>query len=440
MHFRAIAILFFAFVTHVLAAKQAPVSDPVTWTRDIAPIVRQHCAGCHRPGQPAPFPLLTYEDVSRRIQLVTSVTRARYMPPWKPAHGYGEFQGDNHLTDAQIALIERWAKQGTPRGPSSAAQKEPSRFASGWQLGPPDAVVTLPKPYLVSADGPDQYRCFVMPIQLGGEHYVRAFEFAPGLTQVLHHALIFVDARRQSPGLEPYECFGTPGFFPSGALGGWSPGASAATMPPGTATHIPQGARLVIQLHFHPTGKAETVNPSIALYYASKPPTRALMDVALGSNRIDIPAGDSEYKVRESFELPVAVEVAGIIPHAHYICRDMKGWAILPNGGRRWLLWIPDWDFQWQAQYRYAKPFQLPAGTTVHMEFTYDNSNRNVRNVHHPPERVTWGAGSEDEMAGLHLQVIPHNEADMHELGQALWGKIMRGVGGGFYRPAAESN
>ncbi len=408
------------------------VAASATWSRDVAPIIYGHCAGCHRPGQPAPFPLLHYEDVRRRAQIIRGVIDAHYMPPWKPVAGFGAFAGVNRLTAAEIAVIDSWARQGAPEGDPRGAPPVPE-FPSGWQLGKPDAVVTLPQPFPLPADGPDQYRCFVIPTGIDRDRYVRAFEFDAGRSAAIHHALIFVDSRRQNPALDPYECFGTPGFLPSAALGGWSPGAGALSMPPGTATHVPRGARLMVQLHFHPTGKPETAAPRIALYFAERPPTRVIMDVALGSNQIDIPAGDAHYQVRDHFELPVPVLVTGVIPHAHYLCRDMKAWAVLPGGRKRRLLWIRDWDFNWQEQYRYAEPFWLPAGTRVEMEFTYDNSEANVRNPNHPPRRVTWGAGSADEMAGLHLQVIPKNDDEMHELGVALWGKVMRGVGGSFY-------
>jgi hypothetical protein len=356
------------------------------------------------------------------------------MPPWKPVEGYGSFRGDRTLTAAQIAVFVRWARAGAPAGDLRAAPTAPP-FDSSWALGPPDAIATLREPYQVPAGGPDQYRCFVLPARFDKERYVRAFEFSPGDTGALHHALMFVDARIQSSLPNEYECFGTPGFLPSATLGGWSPGSRAFAMPAGTAVHIPRGARLVIQLHFHPTGRAESVTPRIALYFTETVPTRYLMGVALGSNRIDIPAGDSAYKITDHFTLPVPVEVVGVIPHAHYICKDMKAWAILPGNRKRWLLWIQDWDFNWQEQYWYRMPFILPADTELHMEFTYDNSEKNIHNPNHPVRRVTWGAGSTDEMAGLHLQVIPKNDADMHELGMAMWGRVMRGVGGRFYRP-----
>ena len=406
----------------------------VTWSKDVAPIVYAHCVNCHRPGQPAPFPLLRYDEARKRAALTRGVIDSHYMPPWKPVNGFATFAGANRLTPSEIGVIDSWVREGAPEGDPHLAPPLPS-FPSDWQLGEPDAVVSLPQPYSVSADGPDQYGCFVLPTAMNRERYVRAFQFDPGNSAVIHHALIFVDARRQPQSTDPYECFGTPGFLPSGALGGWSPGSAAFSMPPGTATHVPKGARFVVQLHFHPTGKPETVAPRIALYFAEQPPTRVIMDVGLGSNRIDIPAGDAHYQIRDRFELPVPVQVTGVIPHAHYLCKDMKAWAVLPGGRKRWLLWIRDWDFAWQQQYRYAQPFTLPVGTRIEIVFTYDNSDANVRNPNHPPRRVTWGAGSSDEMAGLHLQVIPANDDDMHELGMAMWGKVMRGVGGSFYRP-----
>ena len=158
------------------------------------------------------------------------------------------------------------------------------------------------------------------------------------------------------------------------------------------------------------------------------------MDIGLSSRHIDIPPGETSYKVHDHFTLPVDVDAIGIIPHAHYVCRKVEGWAILPSGKRISLIRIDDWDFNWQDQYRYARPLRLPADTRLEMELTYDNSEANPRNPNHPPKRVVWGPGVTDEMAGLHLQAIPVREEDMHELGLSLWGKVMREAGGSFYR------
>lgn len=405
----------------------------VTWSREIAPIIYKHCTYCHRDGQPAPFRLLSYADAKSHASLIAKVTTAHYMPPWLPLWGYGRFAGERVLSAHEIFLISAWARSGAPQGDPSLAPPPPE-YRSEWQLGAPDQIVSLPHPLLARASGPDEYRCFVVPLSLGQDRYVDAFQFQPSGAQALHHALFFVDGRQKEDLPPDYECFGAPGFLPTAAIGGWTPGSLAVRMPHGTAIHIARGARLVMQLHFHPTGKAESVNPRLALYFAAQPPTRYVMDVPLGSNRIDIPPGDASYKVTDHFNLPVAVEVTGVIPHAHYICKEMKAWAILPGGGRRWLLWIKNWDFNRQEQYHYEKPFTLPPDTELRMEFTYDNSAGNPRNPNHPPERVQWGPSSTDEMAGLHLQVIPANDDDMHELGKALWGKFMRSAGGEFYR------
>jgi len=406
----------------------------VTFTRDIAPILNRHCASCHRAGEVAPFPLLTYQDAAKRAQLIAKVTESRYMPPWKPVTGYGKFQGERRLSDAEIAKLRAWAAQGVPEG-NPAELPPPPQFPETWRLGKPDLIVEMPQPFDVPADGDDLYRCFVIPLALDSQKYVRATEFRPGNARVVHHALMFLDhfGSVREKGAS-YPCFGTPGFLPGGGLGGWTPGSGPIVMPPGTATTLWKSTVLVVQIHFHPTGKPERMRGAIGLYFADQPPARRLADLALVSRDIDIPAGEAAYKVRDHFTLPVGVQAVGIIPHAHYLCKDMKGWAILPDGTKRWLLRIKDWDFNWQEQYRYAAPMKLPEGTRLEMEFTYDNSDANPRNPSHPPTRVVWGPDTTDEMAGLHVQVIPERNEDMEELGRALQGKMVRMLGIGMPR------
>ena len=419
-----------SFVLLLLAARTADV----TFARDVAPILYRHCAACHRPGEVAPFPLLTYADAAKRAALIATVTASRYMPPWEPEPGYAHFLGARRLSDRDIATLRHWAQAGAPEGDPSQLPPAP-HFPDGWQLGTPDLAVRMPTPFAVAADGPDLYQCIVIPLHLTEDKYVRALEFRPGARRVVHHALFLLDAahiaRRNG---DAYSCFGTPGFLPSGALGGWTPGMQPERIPEGLQRILRKGSDLVLQVHYHPTGKPETDQSTLGLYFAKEPPAKWVADIALGSHQIDIPAGERSYKVRDHFTTPVDVQAIGIIPHAHYICKDMQGWAILPDGSRKWLIWIRDWNFNWQEQYRYAAPVKLPAGTRLEMEFTYDNSDANPRNPNHPPRRVVWGPDTTDEMAGLHVQAVPEDMADWQELGQALWGKIMRMVGGGFYR------
>lgn len=435
--FRRISLLLLlTFSLHAASLHAAP-----TYTRDVAPILYRHCATCHHPGEVAPFSLLTYADTAKRARLIADVTSSRYMPPWKPVGGH--FQNERRLTPIEIATLRNWAAAGAPEGNPKLAPAPP-QFHSEWALGKPDLIVQLPKPVAIPADGADLYQCFVIPSGTHEEHYVRAFEFHPSNRRVVHHALIFTEssgaARRIAGPAGTYPCFGSIGTLWTSAIGGWSPGNVPMDAPANTGAWLPRAADLVIQIHYHPTGKAEEDQSSLALYFTARPPEKKVVDIGLSSRHIDIPAGAEAYQVRDHFTTPVAVDVVGIIPHAHYICRKVEGWATLPSGRRITLLKIDDWDFNWQDQYRYTTPIRLPADTRLDMLLTYDNTEANPHNPNHPPQRVRWGPGVTDEMAGLHIQAIPVKMSDLRELGQALWGKVMRDVGGSFYRLPPRQN
>ncbi|MGH9660572.1 MAG: hypothetical protein ACRD96_18630, partial [Bryobacteraceae bacterium] len=335
--------------------------------------------------------------------------------------------GERRLSEREIGVLREWAEGGAPEGDPSRMPAAP-QFAGGWELGEPDAVAEVSAPFAIAAGSADLYQCFAIPLGLATGRHVRAIEFRPGNRRVVHHALVFAGAPKEAS----YPCFGTPGFLPSASFGGWSPGTGAIRYPEGVSMALRSGASIVMQIHYHPTGKPETDRSSVGLYFSPEPPRRRMMDIPLVSRRIDIPAGVANYRVRDYFTIPVDVDAVGIIPHAHYICRRMTGRAVLPGGRKVTLLSIRDWDFNWQEQYRYAEPVRLPSGTRVEMEFIYDNSERNPRNPSRPPKRVVWGPDSTDEMAGLHIQVIPVRPEEAGELGQALWGKLMRLVGGRF--------
>jgi hypothetical protein len=418
----------------LLAAGAAMAAAP-TFSHDIAPILYRDCVSCHRPGGVAPFSLIAYPDAARHAKLIATVTAKRYMPPWLPAEP--RFQHERRLTAAQIATLAQWAEAGAPQG-VAAETPAPPRFPEGWQLGKPDLEAHMRAAFSVPAEGLDLYRCFVIPIPAGPDRWVSALDIRPGNPKVVHHALLFQDttgtARKRDNG-NGYSCFGTPGFLPARGLGGWTPGSLPTRMADGIPELLHGSADLVLQVHYHPTGRPESDLSRLAIYFTTRKPERRVMDVPLGSNRIDIPAGDRAYKVTDHFTIPVAVDALSVNPHAHYVCKEMYGYAVLPDGTRRTLIRIPDWDFNWQQQYTYAKPIRLPEGTRVEMEFTYDNSTQNPRNPNHPPKRVVWGPGTTDEMAGLHIEVAPVEEDDADELSQALWGKMMRQLGGGIYRP-----
>jgi Tfp pilus assembly protein PilF/mono/diheme cytochrome c family protein len=386
---------------------------PVTFTRDVAPIVFAHCAGCHRPGEAAPFSLFTYQDVKSHARLIAAVTQARYMPPWQPDSTPGVLEGDRRLDAAQIDILRRWMEEGTVEGDASDLPPVPT-FTSAWRLGPPDLVVSMPAAFTVPASGKDVFRNFVLPVPLTERKYVRAMEFRPGNARVLHHARILLDDTGETRRVDARDAeAGFPGMdvpgahFPDGHFLGWAPGKRAAEE--AFPWPIEPGTDLIVQMHLKPSGREESVQASVGLYLTDVPPPATPVMVRLGSKTIDIPSGDAGYEVADRYVLPADVRVTSIYPHAHYLAKDMRVTARRPDGRVETLLHIPDWNFNWQDEYVYRQPWLLEKGTTVVMRYTYDNSAGNAHNPNQPPRRVRFGPETTDEMGELLLQVLPRN-------------------------------
>jgi mono/diheme cytochrome c family protein len=406
-----LAALFGLFTGGIaLAAPAAPA--PVTFTKDIAPIVFNNCTSCHRPGEVAPFALMNYADVSRHSHEIADLTESRQMPPWKPAEGYGDFVGARRLSPSQIELIQEWVKAGKPEGNPADLPAMP-QFKSGWMLGEPDMVVRMPEPFTLQADGPDQYRVFPIPLNLDHDVYVSAVEFRASNPKILHHSLLYLDnsgaAREleaESPQKPGYPRTGGPGFTPSGGLGGWAPGVSPHFLPDGVGRPIKAGADLILHTHFHPSGKVEKEQSAVGLYFTRKMPDKVLISMPHGTNRLNIAPGDHHYVVENTFTVPSNVELAGIFPHAHLLCKEIKVTATFPDGTVEPLIWIKDWDWNWQDFYHYSRILQIPRGTKVTQEFVYDNSADNPHNPSSPPQRVHHGEQTKDEMALVFYQIL----------------------------------
>jgi hypothetical protein len=411
---------FAAILLWPMLMSAGPASGAPTFNKDIAPILYANCSNCHRPGEVAPFPLLTYQDAAKRAALIAGAVKGRFMPPWKAEPGYGDFAGERRLRDAQIALIEDWAKAGAPEGDPNA-KPEPPKFVDGWQGGQPDQVLTIPVKYSLPADGPDQYRCFVLSTGQDKDVYLDGFEFRPGNRLIVHHALVYLDASgraKERAAASPdgsYSCFGGPGVPVTGALGGWAPGVTPQPRDPALSLPIRKGTDLVIQIHYHPSGKPETDQSSLGLSF-SGPPTKGRTSVMLFDHHLDMAPGDAHYVAKASLTLPRDLQLLGLTPHAHYLCKEMKVTATLPDGSAKPLIWIKDWDFNWQNAYRYRTPLDLPKGTRIDMEYTYDNSENNPHNPAHPPVRIHWGEQTRDEMAVVFLAVVLPARADIGEL------------------------
>ena len=406
-------------------------SQPVTFHQNVAPILFKYCAPCHRPGEAGPFSLLTYDDARKHAVQIAAATSRRYMPPWPPEPGYGDFADSRRLTDQQLRILAQWAAAGAPEGDPAHPTPAP-HFEEGWQLGPPDLIVQMPQPYRLDAGGGDVFRNFVIPVNLPRTVYVRALELRPGNKRIVHHANIVVDRERSLRAQDGKD--GQPGFpgmdvitqsvgafDPDSHFLFWKPGTVPSEEPPDMAWRLDPANDLILNLHLQPSGKPETLQPSVGIYFAAKPPTRFPMLVQLEhDDALNIPAGSTTFAVSDHLVLPIDVQVLGIYPHAHYLGKRVEAWAVLPDGSRRWLIRINDWDINWQAVYTYRKPVSLPKGSTVSMRIAYDNSTGNPRNPNHPPRRVMAGNRSSDEMGHVWLQLLPAREDGRVALQDAL--------------------
>ena len=408
----------------IAAGQSAAPPPPVTFNKQIAPLVYQHCSSCHRLGEAAPFPLLSYEDVRRHAAQIVVVTRNRYMPPWLPQPGYGEFTGERRLSDAQVQSFADWVRGGCPEGDPADLPPAP-HFTEGWQLGPPDLVVQVPKPYRLAAGGTDVFRNFIVPIDVKETKYVRAMEMRPGNKRIVHHANMLLDRRhslRKRDGEDGQPGF--PGiltttearsdiFDPDSHFLFWKPGTVLEPEPDDMSWRLDPGTDLILNMHLRPSGKEETLQPDVGFYFTSKPPTRHPMLLQLEHDgALDIRPGTRDFAVEDHLTLPLNASLLAIYPHAHYLGKTVEAWAMLPDGTRQWLIKIDDWDINWQAVYTYRAPVSLPKGATVAMRITYDNSDANPRNPHSPPQRVRSGPRSEDEMGHVWLQVLPAKQGE----------------------------
>lgn len=411
--------------------------QPVTYAGQVAAILFEHCVQCHRPGEVAPFSLLSYEDAKKRAQQLAFSVESKQMPPWKAKLGYNEFHDANVLTPEKIAAIRAWADAGAPMG-DPMKLPEPPKFSSEWTLGEPDAILAPPRPYKIAAEGRDDYRNFVIKTDYKETKWVRAMAVRPDNKRVVHHVIAFLDEtgraieleKRQNDGQPGYSTFGGLGFIPSGALGGWAPGLRPSVTPDYAAFELKPGATIVLQMHYNKTGKEEYDRTQIGLYFAKEPPKQKMNLAWLANIGLRIPAGASNHVAKWQLRLPVDVTVYGAMPHMHLLGKWMKAYAITPDGKEVPLVWVEDWDFNWQMHYTFAKPIKLPRGSVVHVEAAYDNSADNPRQPSNPPRTVTWGEQTTDEMM---LLVVPYTVDGVGIEDNQNYNSVLRPFGATFF-------
>ena len=387
------------------------------FNHDVAPIIYKHCSSCHRPGEAAPFSLLTYEDVKKRAKQISDVTGRRYMPPWLPEKG--DFADDQRLSNEEIEVISSWAAASAPEGSGSVV---PPKFTEGWQLGPPDLIVEAPNSYTLAASGADVYWNFILSPDIKATRYVRAIEIRPGVKKLVHHANLYVDrarSAREGLGMDPviertafdpddgHFLFWKPGLIPTDEAFSWQ---------------LDPGNNLVLNVHMQPSGKPETIRPVVGLYFTDQKPKQFPLLIQLEHDgALNIPPGVRDFAISDDFKLPRDANVIAVYPHAHYLGHVLEAYATLPSGERKPLIRIANWDPNWQSVYRYREPLFLPKDTIISMRYHYDNSAGNIRNPNRPPKRVKAGNQATDEMGHLWLEVLPAGSGDRRlEFEQAI--------------------
>ncbi len=388
-------------LTLTVPAPEAPVASGPTYYQEVAPIIARHCVACHRPGEVGRVVFDTYPLAAAFAAQIRERTTTRKMPPWK-ALSEGEFHDERRLDDREIATLAEWAARGAPAGMPATRRTVPAETdptIGGWRLGKPDREYEMPEPYAVPAEGRDFYRVFVIPGGIDEDTWVKGIEFHPGNRAIVHHVSAFIDlsgAARRLDAAEPGAGYTnpTPGNGPGfstafGVLGGWTPGHTPRLLPPGVGLLLPKGADIVLEVHYHLSGKAETDRTRFGIYTAREPIDRRFLLGDVNNSRFTVPARAKDFAVQAETILSADLTLLSVTPHMHKQGTRMRVTAELPSGELRRIVEVRDWDFNWQPSYRFKEPLRLPKGTRVQVIASYDN----------PEDRpIRWGEGTDDEM------------------------------------------
>ena len=397
----------------------------VTFSEHIAPIIYDNCTSCHRPGEIGPFSLTNYEEVAAWSGMIQYVTEIKYMPPWKPDSDYSNFVGEKGLTDTEIQMIADWVAAGSPQGNPDLEPPLPA-FPSGSQLGTPDLVLEMEEVYFIEGNNLDDYRVFVLPTGLTENKEIAAVEFRPGNTKAVHHALVAYEINGEAAALDAqdpgygYEAFGGFGVPVQGNFTGYTPGIEAVFYPEGIGTTLPVGADILLQVHYAPLPTDETDQSYLNIFFKepNDPIVREVQrspgtpfDLDDGWLSFFIPP-DEVKTFHGTKEVEEDISLISVYPHSHYLGKDWELYAVTPEEDTVNIIHIPEWDFNWQSSYTFDRMKKVPAGSTIHIYASYDNTTNNPYNPNFPPEMVTWGEGTADEMYLVGLTFVPYLPGD----------------------------
>jgi mono/diheme cytochrome c family protein len=389
----ALAALFFGLPASGLAA-----DAPVTFTKDVAPILYKSCVECHRPTMFAPMSLLTYDEARPYARSIKQRVVARVMPPWGADPAHGRFKNDPRLSQAEIDTIAAWVDGGAVKGADADLPNAP-QFADGWTIGKPDAVFTMEEDFQIPATGVIPYQYLRVPMHVTEDKWIQAIEIRPSANAQVHHVLAYTQ-----PAGQPINQGGALG--PTN-IGGVTPNKPGITFEPGVARLLRGNSDLIMQMHYTTNGKPATDRTRIGVIYAKQPPTKLQAGGMVLQPRFVIPAYDGNAEVKGTTKLERDTVMTSLTPHMHVRGKDMIYIAHYPDGTSETLLSVPKYDFNWQITYELATPKVLPKGTEVEVIAHFDNSPGNKFNPD-PSKDVKWGDQTfEEMMIGFWSTVVP---------------------------------
>ncbi len=429
---RIMLSLFFLVTVQCLYAQQ------ITYYKDIEPIIHTNCAPCHRPDKAAPFSLLTYEDVSKRVSFIKDVVQSRFMPPWKADNKYVHFVNDRSLSQKDIDLIVKWIDNKAPEGKKPANDtSENANLLSTSYKRKPDLVLKMKDSFLVKGDRLERFIIYKIPFELKDSANVEAIEFFSNNEKLVHHANYEVhavpdsidiyktdelinlteDDRSKFVQYEPYRKTIT-------YYGGWIPGSSYETFPKDFGWVMPKRGVILLTVHYAPASKDAESICGVNLFFKTTPIKRTVKIISFGSGGIGeqeispspfyIPANKTKTFTLDVTNPGEDFSIMDVWPHMHYIGKEFTAYLTTLNGDTIHLVHIPNWDFRWQEIYRFQHLIRVPKGSTLHIIGTYDNTADNSMNPFNPPQTI-WSFGdmrSTDEMMTLMMIFLPYEKGD----------------------------
>lgn len=402
-----------------------------TFAEDIAPIIYEKCATCHRAGEIGPMSLSNYEEIQAWGPTIEHVTSNKIMPPWQPDPNFSTFLGENYLTDEEIQTISTWVTDGMPEG-NSANEPDFPDFPTGSVLGTPDLVLEMSEDWLHEGNYQDDYRYFVFPTNFPDDKVIKAVEFRPGNSKIVHHALLFEDVTGTAAAKDaatPEYGFDGFGSFLDGQsqailtqkqFPGYVPGQKPIRYPDGLGQILQAGADVVVQIHYAPWPVDETDRSKINIFFMDEIEEELEREVRghimvplqeVIGEQFFIPANTVK-SFHGRYTVPVDVSLVNIAPHMHLLGKHWEVWAEKPDGERMNLINVPEWDFNWQGSYSFDRFKVLPAGSVIHAVASYDNTVNNPNNPSNPPQWTTWGEGTGDEMYYLPIGFVFYQAGD----------------------------